>query len=95
MKGLTQEELAEQLHICRSVISSYENGKQELHASLIINICKILEISANILLGIEEMNGKNIIYLLNRYIANENNGIEKIDNLKKCVMNILDQLTLK
>lgn len=51
------------------------------------------------LAGIEEMNGKNIIYLfiylLNRYIANENNGIEKIDNLKKCVMNILDQLTLK
>ena len=94
-KGLTQEKLAEKLHVSRSIISNYENGKQELNASIIINICKILEIDANLLLGIEETNGKNIIYSLSRYIANEENSIEKIENLKICINRILDCFILK
>ena len=94
-KGLTQEQLAEQLNICRSVISDYENNKRELHASIIIKICKILEIDANVLLGTEMKHMRDISYLLGTFIANEKNSEEKLKILITCINKILNELTLK
>ena len=52
-KGIKQAELAEQLGISQPMASDYERGKLRLHGELIIQICGMLDISADELLGIQ------------------------------------------
>lgn len=49
--GMTQEELADKLHLKRSVISKYENGLIPLTDSLIIELSRLFGVSAGYLLG--------------------------------------------
>lgn len=51
-KGITQGELAERLGISQPMVSDYERGELRLHGELIIQLVKILDISADDLLGI-------------------------------------------
>lgn len=53
MKKMTQEELASRLGVTPQAVSKWERGNGLPDVSLIEGICKILNISANSLLGIE------------------------------------------
>lgn len=43
-ENITQEELAEKLHVTRQTLSSWETGRSEPTANMLISICKILDI---------------------------------------------------
>lgn len=62
-KGLSQEELAERLHIVRQTVSKWEKGLSVPDADLLIRIAEIFETSVSTLLGdtIEPSNDKNIV----------------------------------
>ena len=53
-RGITQVELAEMLGVPQPMISAYENGGLRLHGELIVELTKILDISADQLLGLKE-----------------------------------------
>ena len=50
LRGLTQADIAEQLHISRQAISKWENGLNEPDIMSIIQLCDILEVSLDELL---------------------------------------------
>ena len=52
--GITQVELAEMLGVPQPMISAYENGGLRLHGELIVELTKILDVSADQLLGLKE-----------------------------------------
>lgn len=62
-KGLTQEELAERLHIVRQTVSKWEKGLSVPDAELLIRIAEIFETSVSTLLGttVETSGERNII----------------------------------
>ena len=49
-KGMTQEQLAQQLHINQSQISCYIHGKKLPALDTLANLCKILDVDANYIL---------------------------------------------
>jgi len=53
-RGITQVELAEMLGVPQPMISAYENGGLRLHGELIVELTKILDVSADQLLGLKE-----------------------------------------
>ncbi len=78
-KGLTQAQLAEKLNITDRAVSKWETGKCMPDASIMLELCKILEISVNELLSGERIKGdryeekvsENLIELLKK--KDENN----------------------
>lgn len=53
-KGMSQEELALELHVVRQTISKWENALSVPDADELIYLAKVLEVSVNSLLGVEE-----------------------------------------
>ena len=53
-RGITQIELAEMLGIAQPMISGYERGQLRLHGELIVELTRILGVTADELLGLEE-----------------------------------------
>jgi transcriptional regulator with XRE-family HTH domain len=51
-RGITQEQLAEQLGVSQSNVSLYERGELRLHGDVIHKLTKILKVSADELLGL-------------------------------------------
>ena len=54
-KGLSQVELGEHLGYGYTAISSYETGRNEPSYTDLIRICKILDVSADYILGISDI----------------------------------------
>ncbi len=54
-RGITQVELAEMLGVPQPMISAYENGGLRLHGELIVELTKILDVSADQILGLKEV----------------------------------------
>lgn len=54
LNKLTQQELAEQIGVTQDSISLWEKGKRIPDTQYIISLCKILNISSDYLLGLEE-----------------------------------------
>ena len=52
-KGLTQKQLADEMHKYQSDYSEYETGKIQLDYDKIVFLCKRLDITPNDLFGIE------------------------------------------
>jgi transcriptional regulator with XRE-family HTH domain len=52
-RGITQTELADYLGISQSNVSLYERGELRLHGDVILKLTKILNVSADELLGAE------------------------------------------
>lgn len=44
-KGITQEELAERLHVTRQAISSWENGKNQPDIQTLENLAKVFDVT--------------------------------------------------
>ena len=57
-KGMTQAQLAEMLRTTQKYISKYETEYLDLSTAMIVELCKIFEVSADYLLGIEELFSK-------------------------------------
>lgn len=51
-RGITQAELAEILGVTQPMISGYEHGTLRLHGELIVELARILTVSADELLGL-------------------------------------------
>lgn len=66
-KGMTQEEFASRLGVTPQAVSKWERGNGMPDISLIQGICQVLDISANMLLGIQE----------HRVVENDNVAWEK------------------
>lgn len=58
-KGLTQMQLAEKLNITNRAVSKWETGKNVPDASIMIDLCEILEISVTELLNGERITMEN------------------------------------
>ena len=58
-KGITQGELAKLLNISQPMVSDYERGELRLHGELILQLTRILGVSADELLGREKSPGRN------------------------------------
>ena len=55
-KKMSQEELAEKLHISRQTLSSWETGRSEPTANMLVSICKLLAIDiSNIIHNEDEL----------------------------------------
>lgn len=54
-KGLTQKELAEQIGMSDKTISKWENGNSVPDTSMLVPLCKVLDISVNELLSCEKL----------------------------------------
>ena len=52
-KGFTQKQAAEKLGVTQQTWQQFEAGKYDLKMSTIYNICKLLDISADWLLGLK------------------------------------------
>ena len=89
-KDLTQQMLADKLNVTYKSVSNWENGRCMMDISLIIPLCKILDISANDLLAGEELNAsdrleQNII----NTIELSNNKTKRINDNHLCLLIIL------
>lgn len=60
-KKLTQEQLAERLHISNRTISRWENGKTMPDYSILNNLCKELDITITELLSAEEITKEKVV----------------------------------
>ena len=74
-KGISQKELAEKLNINASSVSQWEIGKNSIDINNLYNICKILDISFNDILG-KYNNSKEE----NEEIREVNNLFNKLNN---------------
>lgn len=53
-KGLTQSRLAELLSTTQSTVGKYEREELQPNVETIVKLCRILEISADYLVGLED-----------------------------------------
>jgi len=53
-RGFTQKRLAEELNITRAAVTSYETGRSHLTDTVIIDLCRILRVSADELLCLKK-----------------------------------------
>lgn len=56
--GYTQQQLADRLHVTKSVISAYENGVRTPSYEILIGIASIFKVSTDYLLGVD--NGREL-----------------------------------
>lgn len=56
-RGLTQQELAEQLGLTQTVVSDYENDVLKFNGPLLIKLAHIFHVSADQLLGLKKIKG--------------------------------------
>lgn len=96
-KNLTQEELAEQLHVTSQAVSKWENETGLPDITQIVPLCRVLEISADELFGIWGTNAdEEVERFLEETEAYSNSNVDandeqKYDNIyKRC----LEQLKL-
>jgi transcriptional regulator with XRE-family HTH domain len=75
-KGITQAELAERLEISQPMASDYERGKLRLHGELIVQLCEILGVSADELLGLNGSKPQKATK--NRRLTNRLQAIDKL-----------------
>jgi transcriptional regulator with XRE-family HTH domain len=58
-KGLTQKDIARALDVSQSNVSNYEKGNYHLSSEQIIKLVKVLECSADYLLGLVDEQQEN------------------------------------
>jgi transcriptional regulator with XRE-family HTH domain len=75
-RGLTQTELAQTLGVAQPVLSDYERGELRLHGQLIITLARILRVSADELLGLEQAKGPGPVK--NRRLLRRLQQLEKL-----------------
>lgn len=77
-KGITQEEMAEMIGVSQPVVSEYERGTLRLHGELLVALTRILRVSADEILGLQ--NTKTNGHSKNRRLLRR---LQQIDDLPK------------
>lgn len=91
-KGLSQEELAERLHVVRQTISKWEKGLSVPDADFLIRIAEIFETSVSALLGdtVELSEDKNVVAQkleqMNALLAEKNRRSRRIWKVVKIIL---------
>ena len=75
-KGMSQVELGEVLGYGYTAISSYENGRNEPSFSDFIQICRVLDVSADYILGISDIRKPYAVLERNELIRLHNRAME-------------------
>jgi len=83
-KGLTQTQLGEIFGLSKTAISLYESGKRNMDISLIINLSKYFQCSADYLLGITTTKTTSISLNIDEDILKK---LEKLDDESKEELN--------
>ena len=60
-KGLTQAQLAARLSVTQSTVGKYERGALQPNLEMLVQLCKVLEVSADYLLGLESETGERMV----------------------------------
>ena len=60
-KGLTQAQLAARLSVTQSTVGKYERGALQPNLEMLVQLCKVLEVSADYLLGINDETGGRMV----------------------------------
>lgn len=74
-KKLTQEELAKKIGVSKASFSRYESGEANVSVGKIIELCKILDVSSDELLGISERNENEV----NEFVLKECDPVVSIN----------------
>lgn len=96
-RNLTQEQLAQELHISRSAYALYETGKRQLGYDILCTIADFYQVNIDYLFRTEQIIPSNyFIYLWKNetYLKNFPNWIleEKKTSTGCCSWNIIEQL---
>lgn len=87
MRGMTQQELADQLHKTTNAVSNWEHGHTSPPISVLLDLCKVLDVTPNQILGFEEIEG------FKEYEAKLKENELQISNLIKQKREIEKQIT--
>ncbi len=77
MRGFTQQDVSNRLGKSVNAVSSWELGNTSPPISVIVELCKMFDVTPNQLLGWDECPE------LNEYIRTSENAAQKIEELKK------------
>ncbi len=53
--AMRQQDLADKLGVSRATVTDWETGRHEPPFDTLVNLCKVLEVSADYLLGISDL----------------------------------------
>jgi len=88
-KGLTQKELSEKIGITQKLLSHYEIGRLKISSDMLIQISSVLNVSADILLGLKNVKNNGLKFSLK--IIRRLREIEKLsENQQKTILKSLD-----
>ena len=59
-RGITQEELAERVHVVRQTVSKWEKGLSVPDADLLMAVAETLQVSVSDLIGVDAVQAKSI-----------------------------------
>lgn len=91
-RGITQEELAEQVHVVRQTVSKWEKGLSVPDAGILMAIAEALNVSVSDLMGADAVQARSIeelsvqIAVLNERIFLQNRRIAKTATFAKRAM---------
>lgn len=82
-KGLSQVQLGELLGYGDTAISSYETGRNEPSYTDLIRICKVLDVSADYILGISDIRKPYAVLDKGELIRLHNRAMELVKECRK------------
>lgn len=91
-RGITQEELAERVHVVRQTVSKWEKGLSVPDADLLMAVAETLQVSVSDLIGIDAVQAKSIEELsvqaavLNEQIDLQNRRMARMTTIAKRVI---------
>ena len=95
-KQLTQKSLSNMLNISQGAYANWENGKREPNFELLLELAKILNVSADYLLGIENNTPTSQKDELERRSFEIYDKIEKFHNeIEPRIYNVLEKLNIQ
>lgn len=89
--NITQEQLAEELDISRSKVSSWETNKRDMSITEAIKLANIYEISLDNLFEIENINEMQYIEISDKFIKNPNISLAEKVRIIECIRDCLKQ----
>ncbi len=96
--GMTQDELGEKLGVSKTIVNRYESGIIEnIKRSTIEAMCKLFDVSAGYLLGIDDSHAKDIELIQEKYGKEAVNLLHSFSRLnetgKQKVISYCDDMT--
>lgn len=90
LKGYTREAFAEKLSVSTRFLADVENGKVGVSISTLKNISIILDIPTDYLIGIKELDNKNLFRqsAINKIEKIDEKHLQQVNTILDCILNI-------